>query len=260
MVNTSWTFRRKQSVAAIAAQWTASANFLFLVSAGLLLQFGALTTYGMFVAILASIGFAAVTLFLVIVALTSLWRFGAKAGWSAIRALLITALIAAPYLTVIILGLSLPPTFDTSSDRTNPPAFPIGARGVVQELPFMEWVMARDVPEPEDRAAIDSRRYTKDYLFVRKAAIEQAKAFGWVEQSRAGNDADNLRIGYQARTFFFNQPVDIVVRITEMENDVRVDMRSAFRLAVPDLGLNRRRIAAYFAALDEAVNLPKAEE
>lgn len=260
MVNTSWTFRRKQSVAALAAQWTASANFVFLAGAGLLLQFGILTAYGMFVAILATIGFAAVTLFLVFIALTSLWRFGAKAGWSAIRALFITSLIAIPYITVVVLALSLPPTFDTSSDRADPPAFPIGARGEVQELPFMEWVMARDVPEPEDRSAIDSRRYSKDYLFVRQAVIDQAKNFGWVEQSRAGNDADDLRIGYQARTLLFNLPVDVVIRIIEMENDVRVDMRSAFRLAIPDLGLNARRIAAYFAALDEAVNLPKTKE
>lgn len=260
MVNTSWTFRRKQSVAALAAQWTASANFLFLASAGLLLQFGILTSYGMFVALLATIGFIGVTLFFVIIALTSLWRFGAKAGWSAIKALFITALIAVPYFTVIVLGLSLPPTFDTSSDRADPPEFPIGTRGEVQQLPFMEWVMARDIAEPEDRSAIDPRRYTKDYSFVRKAVIEQAKNFGWVEQSRAGNDADDLRIGYQARTLLFNLPVDIVVRIIEMENDVRVDMRSALRLAAPDLGLNARRIAAYFAALDEAINLPIQEK
>lgn len=253
MVNTYWKFRRKQSVAARAAQWTAYANLLFLIGAAVLLQIGFLTPYGMFVAILSSIGFAIVTLFFLVLGVADLWRIGAKAGWSAIRAFVVTSIIVAPFAGAYFLALSLPPTYDSSSNLAFPPEYPIGSRGVVEELPFMKSFMAREVTVQDDRKTLETKRYVKDFNVIRDLAIQLAKDLSWREESRAGDHLSDVRIGYTARTLIFNLPIDVVLQITELENGVSVDMRSALRVAVPDLGYNDRNISKFYEALDERI-------
>lgn len=253
MVNTYWKFRRRQSVAARAAQWTAFANLFFFIGALALLQIGALTPYGMFIAVLSSIGFAIITLILLAWGLVDLWRVGAKAGWSSIRALLVTSIIIAPFMGAYILALSLPPTYDSSSNLAFPPEYPTGSRGEVEQLPFLETFLARDIIVQEDRRAIETRRFVKDYGVVRDIAVQLARDFNWQEESRSGNHLSDVRIGYTARTLLFNLPIDVVLQVTELENGVSVDMRSALRVGVPDLGYNDRNIKKYFEALEERI-------
>lgn len=240
-------------MAARLAQWTAFANVMFLVISLLLLQLGIVTPYGMFIAILAVIGFAIVTLCLVLIALVNLWRVGAKAGWASIRALFMTSIILAPFALAIVLALSLPPTFDTSSNLAFPPEYPIGSRGDVLTLPFMETILDREITIQDDRKTIETKRFTKDFDIVRDLAIELAADLGWQETSRAGDHFSEIRIGYTSRTWLLNLPIDVVLQISERENSVNVDMRSALRLEVPDLGYNAWKIENYFNALDERI-------
>jgi uncharacterized protein (DUF1499 family) len=62
-------------------------------------------------------------------------------------------------------------------------------------------------------------------------------------------DKQNGRIEAMAESFWFGFKDDIVIRIRPDGAGTRVDMRSASRVGVSDLGANARRLRAYLAAL-----------
>ncbi|MBX6364535.1 MAG: DUF1499 domain-containing protein [Gemmatimonadetes bacterium] len=67
------------------------------------------------------------------------------------------------------------------------------------------------------------------------------------------DDQDGL-IRIEATTPVFRFVDDVVVRVTLDENaQTRVDMRSASRRGIGDLGKNPRRVARFFRALDGAL-------
>ena len=64
--------------------------------------------------------------------------------------------------------------------------------------------------------------------------------------------ASNAAIGVieaTATTTLFGFKDDVIIRLTAANGGTRVDMRSASRAGVSDLGANAARIEAYFAAL-----------
>ena len=63
-------------------------------------------------------------------------------------------------------------------------------------------------------------------------------------------DKTNGRIEATATTALFGFKDDVVIRLTESEGGTRVDMRSASRVGLSDLGANAARIDAYFAQLN----------
>jgi uncharacterized protein (DUF1499 family) len=77
-------------------------------------------------------------------------------------------------------------------------------------------------------------------------ALAAAKAMGW---TIVAADAARGRIEAFDRTRWFGFVDDIVIRLTPAGDGTRVDMRSASRVGISDLGANARRIRAYWAAL-----------
>jgi hypothetical protein len=62
-----------------------------------------------------------------------------------------------------------------------------------------------------------------------------------------------------ARTLVFGFPDDVAIRLRDTPDGTRVDMRSASRTGTHDLGQNARRIRAFFADLDAALQPDPAE-
>lgn len=78
------------------------------------------------------------------------------------------------------------------------------------------------------------------------AALAAARAMGW---RIAAEDAARGRIEAFDGTRWYGFVDDIVIRLTAEGDGTRVDMRSASRVGISDLGANARRIGAYCAAL-----------
>jgi uncharacterized protein (DUF1499 family) len=80
-------------------------------------------------------------------------------------------------------------------------------------------------------------------------ALAAARAQGW----RLGKvDRDARVIEASARSFWFGFVDDIVVRVRAGGAGSRIDIRSASRVGVSDLGANAKRIESYLAALRAA--------
>jgi hypothetical protein len=77
-------------------------------------------------------------------------------------------------------------------------------------------------------------------------ALSTAKSQGIKVTSQ---DPTALRIEGYSESFWFGFKDDVVIAITPLGNDARVDMRSVSRVGTSDLGANAKRIEAYLAAL-----------
>lgn len=82
-------------------------------------------------------------------------------------------------------------------------------------------------------------------LFAKAQAVVAAK--GW---QIAANDAGALRLEATATSFFFGFKDDVVIRVAADGAGSKLDMRSASRLGLSDLGANAERIRAFLAALN----------
>jgi uncharacterized protein (DUF1499 family) len=80
-------------------------------------------------------------------------------------------------------------------------------------------------------------------------ALDAAAAMGW---TIVAADPAQRRIEAYDKTLWFGFTDDIVVRLAPEGTGTRVDMRSASRVGISDLGKNARRIRAYFAKVKPA--------
>ncbi|MEP5930010.1 MAG: DUF1499 domain-containing protein, partial [Nitratireductor sp.] len=79
-------------------------------------------------------------------------------------------------------------------------------------------------------------------------ALDLVRARGWKVIAEA---PDEGRIEAEARSLLYGFVDEVAVRITEMENGARVDMRSRSRLGRIDRGVNARRIEIFLADLKD---------
>ena len=136
---------------------------------------------------------------------------------------------------------------DISTDLENPPQF--------EALLEMRKGASNPPEHPgESVARIQRRKYPDIQPLLMQAPREQvfanalavAKAMGWRIVS---TDADRGRIEAVATTRLLRFKDDIVVRLSQPVEGVRVDVRSKSRIGRSDLGANARRIRDFLGLL-----------
>jgi hypothetical protein len=111
---------------------------------------------------------------------------------------------------------------------------------------------ARTTPSSED-ARLRGRTYAVPFERVWQAAMKLAGGGlrGW--KMTHADDHDGV-IHAESRPLVFGSRSDVVITITlDADAQTRVDMTSAFRKGIGDLGSNSRRIGRFFRALDRAL-------
>ncbi len=140
------------------------------------------------------------------------------------------------------LALSLPVTNDVATDRDDPPV-------------FEHLAASRDPAEnlhgyTEDEARVQAEGYP-DLVGIRAGgdvnasfdkAVAIANALGWDVVSE---DPDRGRIEAIATTFWFGFEDDLVIRVRREDDETVVDLRSASRIGLHDLGANAERVRAF---------------
>jgi len=149
----------------------------------------------------------------------------------------------------------VPAIHDITTDPANPPELraaaglrAAGANSLEYDGPALARQQRGAYPDirPADYAAPPTR--------VFEAALAAARGMGWrIVESDPGAG----RIEAVATTFWFGFRDDVVVRVTDRAGGARVDVRSASRVGVSDVGKNAARIRAYLEALDE--RLPRGD-
>ncbi|MCA8863381.1 MULTISPECIES: DUF1499 domain-containing protein [unclassified Halomonas] len=140
----------------------------------------------------------------------------------------------------------VPAIHDITTDTQNPPAF--------EALADAREAAPNAVDYPGDTTAQQQQAaypYIKPLILdeapqtVLAAAQAEAEEAGW----RIARITDN-HIEATATTRWFGFEDDVVIRLTEIENGVQVDMRSASRLGASDVGTNAARIEAFLTSLE----------
>ena len=139
-------------------------------------------------------------------------------------------------------GLSMPMTTDVATDRDEPPSF--------EHLAANRDPGANLLAYTEDEARVQAEGYP-DLVGIRAEggvevnfakAVAVARALGW---DVVNEDANRGLIEATDATFWFGFEDDLAIRIRREGNETVVDLRSASRVGLHDLGTNAERIRSF---------------
>lgn len=145
----------------------------------------------------------------------------------------------------------VPPIHDITTDTANPPQFvavaelrPPGANDVEYAGAEVARQQARAYPDiqPIELPVSPERAFD--------AALMAMRELGWEIVDVA---AASGRIEATATTYWFGFRDDVVVRVRAVPGGSRIDIRSASRIGVGDLGKNAERIRKFTQRLPDAV-------
>ena len=162
-----------------------------------------------------------------------------------LAASVVVLVVTAPYYA----ALSLPMTNDVSTDRDDPPVFEHVAADRAPDANLLDFT--------EEEARVQAEGYL-DLVGIRASggaeenfakAVDVARALGWDVVSE--NAASGL-IEATATTFWFGFRDDVAIRVRSEDDGTVVDLRSASRVGLHDLGANAKRIRAFVELWNEA--------
>ncbi|QNI02244.1 DUF1499 domain-containing protein [Halomonas sp. SH5A2] len=140
-----------------------------------------------------------------------------------------------------------PMIHDITTDTQNPPTFDAlrDAREAAPnavDYPGEETARQQQDAYPEVEPLVISAPVSR----VLSAAQAEVEAAGWQIEAITDNTIEATAI-----TRWFGFKDDVVIRLTEQDNAVQVDMRSASRLGASDVGTNALRIETFLDRLGE---------
>ena len=144
---------------------------------------------------------------------------------------------------------SVPPIHDITTDVDNPPAF-IAIAPLRASAPNSVEYDGTEVARQQREAYPDIRTvvYSQSPAEVFTAAKSVVANMGW--QMVDANSGDG-RIEATDTTLWFEFKDDVVIRISADQGDSTIlDVRSKSRVGKSDVGVNAKRIRAFFAALN----------
>lgn len=193
-----------------------------------------------------------------LIALVQIWRRGfGGAGKAAFGVLLPLVLMAWP-LTFLPALINLPPINDVTTDVASPPQFVALAKARTGD--------ANPAAYPGERFALEQQKAYPDLrTFYLDRGVEEA--YGLVEEAvrklkwrvaasepPAGKQAKSGTLEATDLTTVLGFPDDVVVRVEGNDTSARVDVRSASRYGLADMGQNATRVRRFLAELQARVD------
>lgn len=244
------------------AKWSPTLAWFALVVtvlSVLMIRLGRIDYQAGFVAMGFGLAAAVIAVGFSLLAFIRIWQEGRRGLGSAIKGLVLAALVLGYPAFMGVKAVTLPAINDVSTDTEDPPIFSRSRAA----LEARDGRVPPDVP-PEERelqreAYVQIAPLTLDiapedaFPLVRKAA----ENLGWeiIEAVPPGGRTGVGRLEATDRTFLLKLPEDVTVRIRPRVDGTRIDIRSASRIGHHDLGSNAKRIRAF---LEEASNLALA--
>jgi uncharacterized protein (DUF1499 family) len=139
------------------------------------------------------------------------------------------------------------PINDITTDPADPPAFAAAVAerardGAISDYPGARVTAIQQANYPD----LAPQRLALAPAAAFERALATVKALGWRVLAA---DAASGRIEASDQTTIFAFVDDVVVRLRREGEGTRIDLRSASRVGISDLGKNAARIRAFFAAL-----------
>ncbi|ALK09671.1 DUF1499 domain-containing protein [Blastochloris viridis] len=201
----------------------------------------------------AGVAVAALAVLVALAALAAIWNDGYRGLGRAVAGLMIGLLVVVGPAAMAAFAYRLPAIHDVTTDLNEPPSIIAGA---VARSPDAN---PPNYPGPET-AALQRAGYPDLKPLLKDWPPEQAfqAARDAIEKRRwrvldqvAPRPGRDGRIEAVVRTLVFGFRDDVVVRIRATAEGSRIDVRSASRIGLHDLGANARRIKSLLADIDE---------
>ena len=229
------------------------------VMAVLLIRFRQVDYQSGFVALGAGLAIAGVAVAMSLMGFVRIWQEGRRGLGSAIKGLFIATLVLAYPAWFALKAVTLPPINDVSTDTEDPPSFSRSRAALDARSGRVPPDVGPEMREMQREAYVQIAPLTLDlapaeaFTLVRKAA----ENLGWrvIEAVPPGGRVGSGRLEAVDRSFLLQLPDDITVRIRPRADGARVDIRSASRIGMHDLGANAQRIRDF---LEEVSNLALA--
>ncbi len=184
-----------------------------------------------------------------IYAAVTLWERGGTGWGQAFWSFVYGAIALIPAGFALAGVVAYPRLADVSTDTDNPPPI-LGQPGAATAEDTAHWQLQREAfPD------LVSRRFRVTPAELGEAAIRVIERSGWrlIGATPAGLPEDPVQLQAEARTLLFGFRDDVVVRILPDPFGARLDLRSASRSGVHDLGTNARRLRRFLQDLDAAL-------
>ncbi|KAA5595917.1 DUF1499 domain-containing protein [Blastochloris sulfoviridis] len=201
----------------------------------------------------AGVAVAAVAVLVALVALAAIWNDGYRGLAQAVTGLLVGLVVVAGPAAMAVIAYRLPAIHDISTDLVDPPriiagaaARPPGANPAAYEGERVAALQQAGYPDLKPLI----KDWTPDQAFRAARELIEKRRWRILDQvpPRPGREG---RIEAVVRTLVFGFRDDVVVRIRPAAEGARVDVRSASRYGVHDIGANARRIKSLLADLDD---------
>lgn len=234
-------------------------SLVVTVIAVLLIRFGRIDYQSGFIALGTGVTFALLAILLSFLAFIRIWQEGRRGLGSAIKGLVLAALVLGYPAYMSLRAAMLPVINDVSTDTDDPPQFSRSRAALVARSGRVPPDVAPEAREMQREAYVQIAPLTLDigpdeaFTLVQKAA----QNLGWqvIEAVPPGGRTGAGRLEAVDRTFLLKIPEDVTIRIRPRVDGTRIDIRSASRIGDHDLGTNAKRIRAF---LDETANLALA--
>ncbi|AXS39605.1 DUF1499 domain-containing protein [Breoghania sp. L-A4] len=243
----------RRSFAAQTSRWTGVVSVPVLLIGGLLHRMEFLDTPTLYTVLAAGFVLALVAVLTGVGALSMIWQNGGLGTSEALRGIIYGGIALTPALLATYAVVQYPRLNDVSTDVADPPRLlrPIDASG--GNAPADD--AGRKAGFELQRAAypdIVPRRFPIGTAEL-DAAVRQVLADrGWtiVRDLKPAMNDDSAQMWIEARTLFVGFVDDMTIRIRPDRIGSRLDLRSASRYGVHDLGANARRIRSFLESLD----------
>lgn len=142
---------------------------------------------------------------------------------------------------------SVPPIHDISTDLENPPVF-VDIAPLRADAPNPVEYAGEDTADQQRKAYpnIQPLMLDNDYERVFQAVLAVVNDLGW---QPVASDLTEGRVEATDTTFWFGFKDDVVIRIEQEADQVRVDIRSKSRVGRSDVGKNAERIETFMRNL-----------
>ena len=227
---------------------------IVVLRSGLLEAEPALATFA------AALIFAALAVLLAFLSFIPIWRLGRSGLGRAVLGLFLGLLLLAYPGYLAYRGSKLPAITDITTDTVHPPRFDLLARLRPRgrnDYPGAQTAALQRAAYP-DIAPLDESVAPAIAFRAALAVVDKRKWLIVDARPPAPPRRDGV-IEAVARTFIMGFRDDVVVRVSAEDGGARIDVRSASRIGVSDLGTNAARVRALLADIDDAIGELPAE-
>jgi hypothetical protein len=194
-----------------------------------------------------------------LIAMIQIWRKGYGGAGSAAFGVLLPFIALAWPLTYVPAYLNLPPINDVSTDFASPPQFLALAKQRKGEsarvaYPGGPFAAAQQKAYPELRSFVIDRPAAEAFELVEEAVRKLKWRVAASEPPVTGRGAKPGVLEATDTTLVAGFTDDVVVRVEGSVNRSRIDVRSASRYGVHDLGANATRVRRFFAELQTRID------